>query len=301
MKLDAHVHTHYSGFTSLRPLHTFLRESYNTPEGVYARSKQLGMDLVAITDHDTIDGALSLADRDDVIVGCEVTACFPSDEVRVHLNVLDITPAQFVVIDQLRHDICRLLPYLREQQIFTTLNHPASRVNGPVTAAHLAAVMPWVDGVEVRNGSRLVAQNRTAAALAEAYRKVPMGGSDAHTMRGVGRTCVVAERATSRAEFMRDLRAGRVHVEGRHGNALTMCSDVLRFASNFYVERATLLCRGPLNWRNHAFVACGVLGLPLVALPLVLSVVHFVLEERFNENLLFDLVAQPSSRLSELA
>lgn len=301
MKLDAHVHTLYSGFTSLRPLHTFLRESYNTPEGVYARSKQLGMDLVAITDHDTIAGAMTLADREDVIVGCEVTACFPSDDVRVHLNVLDISPTQFAHIDKLRVDVRRLLPYLREQGIFTTLNHPASRVNGPVTAAHLAAVMPWVDGVEVRNGSRLFAQNRTASSLAEAYRKVPVAGSDAHTLRGIGRTCVVASRATCRTEFMSDLRAGRVHVEGRHGNALTMCSDVLRFASNFYVERAQLLLRAPLNWRNHAFVAGGLLGLPLVALPLALSVVHFILEERFNENLLFELVAQPTSRLSELA
>lgn len=299
MKLDAHVHTHYSGLTSIRPLHRFLRESYNTPEGVYRCSKRRGMDLVAITDHDTIAGALTLAHREDVLVGCEVTACFPGDDVRVHLNVLDITPEQFARIDATRSNVHRLLPYLREQGIFTTLNHPASRVNGPVTASHLAAVMPWVDGIEVRNGSRLAAQNRTATALAERFSKVAIGGSDAHTMRGVGETCVVAQGATTRAEFMRELRAGRVRVEGRHGSALTMCSDVLRFAANFYRERAEYLIRRPLDWRNHAFVAGGVLGLPLVTLPLILSVVHFVLEDRFNEDLLFDLAALPGVRLTE--
>ena len=43
------------------------------------------MDLVAITDHDTIAGSLTIADRPDVLVGCEVTASFPEDGVRVHL------------------------------------------------------------------------------------------------------------------------------------------------------------------------------------------------------------------------
>src|SRR5215470_15114395 len=100
-----------------------MKECYNTPEGVYRRAKARGMDLVAITDHDTIAGALTIADRPDVIVGCEVTATFPQDNVRVHLNVLVITPAQFTEIDRLRANVAELLPYLRIQRIFTSLNH----------------------------------------------------------------------------------------------------------------------------------------------------------------------------------
>lgn len=38
----------------------------------------------------------------------------------------------------------------------------------------------------------------------------------------------------------------------------------------------------------------GVFGLPLVSLALVGAYLHFVYEERFNENLLFDLVARPA-------
>ena len=116
MKLGAHVHTHYSGMTHIWPLWYFIRESYNTPERVYRLAKARGMDLVAITDHDTIEGALTLAQFPDVIVGCEVSAHFPKHNVDVHLGVLDITIDQFTEIDRRRHDVAILMPYLREQE-----------------------------------------------------------------------------------------------------------------------------------------------------------------------------------------
>lgn len=123
MRLDPHVHTSFSGRTSLYPLKHLLRESYNSPEGVYRTAKERGMDLVAITDHDTIAGALTLADRADVLVGCEVTASFPEDGVRVHLGVLDINEVQHREIERRRSNVRELLPYLKREEIFTTLNH----------------------------------------------------------------------------------------------------------------------------------------------------------------------------------
>ena len=191
MKLDTHVHTVHSGKSTLKPLDRLLLESYDSVEGVYRTAKARGMDLVAITDHDMIDGALVIADRPDVIVGCEVTGVFP-DGVRVHLGVLGLTERQHVEIQRLRHDIRELLPYLRQQGLFTSLNHVASRINGSITAPHIAALLPWIDGVEVRNGSRLTSQNRTASALAAAHGKVGIGGSDSHTGRGIGRTWIEA-------------------------------------------------------------------------------------------------------------
>lgn len=294
MKLDPHVHTYFSGQTTIRPLRRIMRESYNTPEGVYQRARARGMHLVAITDHDTIEGALTLADRADVIVGCEVTAVFPNDEVRVHLGVLGVTEAQHREIARLRHDIGDLLPYLRSERIFTTLNHVASRINGPLTAAHVAVLVPWVDAFEIRNGSRLPEQNRTASCLAEAHGKVGIGGSDSHTRRGIGRTWVDVPEARTRGEFLIGLRAGRVVVGGQQGNYFTMASDMLRLAAGWYDERARRLLQRPLCWRRQAFVLGGVLGLPLLALPLAAAFAHFVLEERFNRALLFDLVARPA-------
>lgn len=301
MKLDTHVHTLYSGNSTLKPLTRLLRESYNSVEVVYRVAKARGMDLVAITDHDVIEGALTIAHRPDVIVGCEVTGVFP-DGVRVHLGVLGLDEAQHREIQRLRHDVRELLPYLKQQRLFTSLNHVASRINGGITAPHIAALLPWVDGFEVRNGSRLPSQNRTAAALAEAHGKVCVGGSDSHTSRGIGRTWVEVPDVHTREQFMEGLRGGRVVAAGRQGHYFTLADDICRIATSFYRDRIRMLVERPDDWRRHAVMAGAILGLPLVCVPLAVALGHFVLEDRFNRDLLVDLVARPTPRaLPEVA
>ena len=108
MKLDTHVHTVHSGKSTLKPLARLLLESYNAVEGVYRLAKSRGMELVTITDHDEIDGALTIAHRPDVIVGCEVTGGF-RDGVRVHLGVLGLNECQHREIQRLRYDVLELL------------------------------------------------------------------------------------------------------------------------------------------------------------------------------------------------
>jgi predicted metal-dependent phosphoesterase TrpH len=294
VRLDTHVHTLHSGYSTIAPLRRVMRESYNSVEGVYRRAKARGMDLVTVTDHDTIDGALLIADRPDVVVGCEVTAAFPRDGVRVHLGVLGLSEPQHREAQRLRHDVGELLPYLRQARLFTSINHVASRINGSITAAHIAALLPWIDGVEIRNGSRMTSQNRTAAALAAAHGKVGIGGSDSHTGRGIGRTWIEAPDATSRDTFLDALRAGRVTVGGAEGHYFTMASDICRMATGFYADRVRRLIASPADWRRHAMLLGGLLGLPLIAVPLAVALGHFILEDRFNRDLLVDLVARPS-------
>lgn len=297
LKLDAHVHTQHSGHTSIVPLSLIMRESYNTPEGVYRLAKARGMDLVTITDHDQISGALSIAHYPDVIVGCEVTGVFPRDRVRVHLNVFGVSPRQHADIQRLRHDVLELLPYLKREHLFTSLNHVASGVNGPITAPHVAAMLPWIDALETNNGSRLPAQNLTAQCIAEAACKPGIAGSDAHTRRGIGRTWTEVPGATTREEFMEGLWDGRCTIGGRQGSYFTLAEDMLHCAAGFYRERARNLLKQPLRWQSHAFVFGGALGLPLIALPLAGAFLHFVMEERFNRTLLYDLVRRPARTL----
>ena len=67
------------------------------------------MDLVAITDHDSIDGALELASRvenpADVIIGEEVS-CWHGD-IEVHLGVYGMTEALHRDIQPLRRNAIR--------------------------------------------------------------------------------------------------------------------------------------------------------------------------------------------------
>ena len=292
MRLDAHVHSTHSGAATVFPFNHFMRESYNTPASVYVTAKRRGMDLVTITDHDQISGALALGDRRDALVGCEVTAEFPNVDLCVHLNVLDITASQHDEVQRLREDVRELMPYLQQQRIYTSLNHVASGINGPLTAAHLAAVLPWVDGLEVINGTRLKSQNRTAMCLAAATGKHMLGGSDSHTGRGIGLTWTEVPGATTREEFMQGLRAGRGIAGGAHGGPQTMMSDMWRFAGNFMAEGLTTTAS---DWRGYARTFGGVFCLPIMSILMAAPIVHFIHEQRFNRDLLYDLIAKPQS------
>ena len=75
-----HVHTRHSGQARhLRFLRC--RDCYSQPLEVYRTAKRLGMDLVTITDHDSIEGRLELLNRlgdlPDFILGEEVSTYFP--------------------------------------------------------------------------------------------------------------------------------------------------------------------------------------------------------------------------------
>ena len=61
LKIDLHCHTYFSGKTNhmkaFEPM-----DSYSTPRRVYQTAKRRGMDLVTITDHDSLDGCLAFLD-----------------------------------------------------------------------------------------------------------------------------------------------------------------------------------------------------------------------------------------------
>jgi predicted metal-dependent phosphoesterase TrpH len=296
LKLDAHVHTYYSGYTTIKHIDRIIKESYNTPERLYRLAKARGMDLVTITDHDQIGGVLTIADRDDVIVGCEITATFPEDSVICHIGVLGINEEQHREAQKLRDNALELVRYLKEQEIFSILNHLASLSAGRLKASHIYSLLPWIDAVETRNGTRLTSQNRTATALARAHDKVTVAGSDSHTYRGIGRTYMVCDNARNREEFLFELRRGRVRVEGREGNFFALASDILRVTANFYIDGIVKLIEKPLDWRNQLTVLCSTLGLPLTTVGLVGAFIHYVQDERFNQELLLDLLARRSDR-----
>ncbi len=65
MKCDLHVHTIHSGMCTVPVFNRIYRESYNQPEHLYETLKRRGMDLVTVTDHDSIDAAESLRRHED--------------------------------------------------------------------------------------------------------------------------------------------------------------------------------------------------------------------------------------------
>ena len=82
------------------------------------------MSLVTLTDHDTIDGGLTLIDRPDFFLSEEVTARFPENGCVVHVLAWNITPDQHAEIQARRNDIYRLCEYLNRAAIAHGLAHP---------------------------------------------------------------------------------------------------------------------------------------------------------------------------------
>jgi len=80
MRCDLHVHSIASGMFDLPALNRICRECYSRPIAVYHRMKQLGMSLVTLTDHDSIEGSEPLLGYPGFFLSEEVTARMPSEQ-----------------------------------------------------------------------------------------------------------------------------------------------------------------------------------------------------------------------------
>src|SRR6059036_2987559 len=92
-RADLHCHSTASQESRLGVQRALgLPECATPPEEVHSLAKRRGMDFVTITDHDTVDGVLRIADRPDVFVSEELTARFRGEPQAVHVLCLGITP-----------------------------------------------------------------------------------------------------------------------------------------------------------------------------------------------------------------
>jgi predicted metal-dependent phosphoesterase TrpH len=226
-------------------LNRVCRESYNDPDSVYEALKQRGMDLVTITDHDSIDAVESLRKFPDFFLSEEVSAISPSG-TEMHIGVYDIQERHHTQIQRRREDLMSLVAYLDEQQLFFTINHVYSSLTGPRTEFDFALFARYFPGIEVRNGQIPEVCNRRAADLAATLGKAVMGGSDAHTMAALGRTYTAVSGARNKQEFIDGLRCGQASLHGESGNYWKLTRAVLKLASKMMQERPWTLLLSPL-------------------------------------------------------
>src|SRR3954469_17025305 len=105
-RADLHCHSEASNKAAEVALEAIsCPECYSKPTDVYAQATGRGMDFVTITDHDTIDGALRIVDRSNVIVGEELTCWFPEDRCKMHVLVYGITAEQHEQLQELADNI----------------------------------------------------------------------------------------------------------------------------------------------------------------------------------------------------
>jgi len=208
-----------------------LPECATPPEEVYELAKRRGMDFVTITDHDTIDGVLEIADRPDVFVSEELTAHFRGEPQAVHVLCYGITPTDHEWLQANNHDVELCAMYLYDREIACALAHPYYAVGAPLTARHRRRLAELLDIWETRNGARARELNRPAAMYVATLDGTGIGGSDDHAGVDIGRTWTEAPDATTPAEFLAHMRAGRVSAHGKQGSAAKWAHAAIALAA----------------------------------------------------------------------
>jgi len=195
LRCDLHIHTRFS------------RDGESSVEEILQQAERIGLDAVAITDHNTVEGALYAMECDTpltVIPGTEVST------QQGHLLALGVTeplPAG--------RDFFETIALARSRGALLILPHPYHRWRHGV-GRRLAAGIEAVDAVEVFNSRYITGSaNRKAALIARQFGKPGVAGSDAHNARyvGFGVTYVVAE--PDAASIISAIREGRTMASGR--------------------------------------------------------------------------------------
>ena len=226
-------------------LRRICRESYSDPREVYETLKRRGMDLVTITDHDSIDAAESLRRYPDFFLSEEVSALSPSG-TEMHIGVYDIQEHHHAELQRRRDDLLSLIAYLDEEQIFFTINHVYSSLTGRRTESDFTLFSRYFPGIEALNGQIPALCNRRASELASRLKKATVGGSDAHTLASLGCTYTQVTCVRDKDEFMERLRRGQASLHGQSGSYAKLTRAVWQLSVQMMCEKPWTLSLLPL-------------------------------------------------------
>lgn len=141
-------------------------------------ARKRGIDRLAITDHNTIRGAVAAKKLDPelVIIGEEILttkgellAFFVQEEIPKRLPPLEC------------------IQRLRDQNAFISVSHPFDRLRHGWSLEDLIEITPLIDAIEIFNARSFVSTiNEEAKKFAKANNLLGTVGSDAHTLGEIG-------------------------------------------------------------------------------------------------------------------
>ncbi len=183
--VDLHSHTHWS------------KDCVTKFETIIHICRRRGIDRIAITDHNTADGALALQKiaPELVVVGEEIMTT--QGEILAYF-VRESIPAGLSPEDTIRR--------LSDQGAVISVSHPFDRLRkGAWQEADLLRIIDKVDAIEVFNARCLFAEdNDRALQFAQEHHLTGTVGSDAHIRPEYGQSMMVMRPFENDPEDFRD-------------------------------------------------------------------------------------------------
>lgn len=197
LRVELHLHTNASG------------DSLVEPQQVIEHCRKVGIDRVAITDHNSIAGALAAKALapELVIVGEEIETTqgeflgyFMSEPISKGLEPMEV------------------IQRLRAQGAVISVSHPFDHTRGPRwTYAQLAAIAPHIDALETFNARCFSNKpNRQAAEFALEHGLPGTAGSDAHSIKEIGRAALRMPSFSNAASFLAALQQAQPQTRLSH-------------------------------------------------------------------------------------
>ena len=196
LRVDLHLHSHFS------------HDGKSSLEELIARARECELDRIALTDHNTVDGALTLlriapelaiAGEEIKTLEGEVIGLFITSRVSPFL-----TPEEAM---DLIHGMGGL----------TYIPHPLDRYRANFRPERVVELASRIDIIETYNPWCDAAANQAASRLAADLGKVTATGSDSHSAAELGRSWMEIDEYSGVQDFLGKLRDARHVVTASSG------------------------------------------------------------------------------------
>jgi len=201
-KVDMHVHTHYS-----------YKDGINSPEQMIRAAERRGLDGIAITDHDNLEGAFEAQSVKTgllIIIGCEISsteghilAYGIEESIEKGLSAMD-------TIEQ-----------IHGQGGIAVAAHPFDHRRSAV--GDLVYKLPF-DGVEALNGHFVNDKGRTKE-ICEKNSFNMVAGTDAHMAKEIGSCYTIFNNID---DVYEEIKNGRTTIAGSPVSMFTLCEKWFR-------------------------------------------------------------------------
>jgi predicted metal-dependent phosphoesterase TrpH len=196
VRVDLHLHSNYS------------HDGRSSLEELIQRCAECGLDRIALTDHNTVEGALVLAAMaPDLAIVAEEARTREGEVIGLFITsrLVPFLPAEDV------------MDMIHEMGGLTYIPHPLDRHRAHFSPDRIVELADRIDIIETYNAWCEPAANQAAARLARDLGKVTATGSDAHAASELGRSWMEIEDYSSPQDFLEKLRQARHVVTASSG------------------------------------------------------------------------------------